>query len=319
MKLSIWALATGFLLGAAGLDARAQGAPAPLRLLVPVAAGGPSDQAARLIAKSLARQLGQDVVVENKPGANGAIGAQALAAAPADGHTLLFALGSMIGLPVLMKNPPFASLADFTSIGAVGGNQICLFAHPSLPARTTQEFLDYARAHPDALNYGTSVPSEYLAAAQLIHATGVRMTRIPYRGSAAMLPDFIEGRVQVGFMPPATGLAHVKSGKLRILGCNVTQRLAGLPEVPTLAEAGIPAVGARPHHLVLAPAKLSSELQARLGAALRKAALDPEVRAELERLLIPVEALTAEQTTQAIREGERVWAQFVREHGVAPE
>jgi tripartite-type tricarboxylate transporter receptor subunit TctC len=299
--------------------ASAQSPTAPVRMLVPVAAGGPSDQAARLIAKAMSKSLGQDVVVENKPGANGAIGAQALAAAPADGHTVMFALGGMIGLPALMKSPPYASLTEYTALGAVGGNQICLFVHSSLPVSTTQEFVSHARANPDKLSYGTSVPTEYLAATQLIQFTGVRMTRIPYRGSAAMLPDFLEGRVQVGFMPPATGAAHVKTGRLKLLGCNVPQRLAGLPDVPTLAEAGIPSVGARAHHLLLAPAKLPAEAVGRLGAALRKAAFDPGVRAEFERLLIPVEALTPEQTTDAIRDGERVWAKFVHENGILPE
>ncbi len=318
MKNPSRSLCVLFVLSALGGSAAAQSS-AAVRLLVPVAAGGPSDQAARLIARSMSKVLGQDVIVENKPGANGALGAQALAAAPADGHTLLFALGGMIGLPLLMKNPPYASLTEFTPLGAVGGNQICLFVHPSLPVSTTQEFVNHARANPDQLSYGTSVPTEYLAAAQLIQFTGVRMTRIPYRGSAAMLPDFLEGRIQVGFMPPATGAAQVKTGRLKLLGCNVPQRLAGLPEVPTLAEAGIPAVGARAHHLLLGPAKLPAEASVRLGAALRKAAVDPAVRAEFDRLLIPVEALTAEQTTAAIRDGEGVWAQFVRDNGIVPE
>jgi tripartite-type tricarboxylate transporter receptor subunit TctC len=267
----------------------------------------------------MTRQLGQDVFVENKPGANGAIGAQALAASPADGHTLMLALGGMIGLPVLMKSPPYSTLTEFTPIGAIGGNQICLFVHSGLPVKTTQDLVAYAKTNPDKLSYGTSVPTEYLAAAQLIQFTGVRMTRIPYRGSAAMLPDFLEGRVQVGFMPPATGMTHVKSGRLKLLGCNVQQRLAGLPDVPTLAEAGIPAIGARAHHLLLAPAKLPADQVTRIGEAMRRAAVDPEVRAEFDRLLIPVEALTPEQTTEAIREGERTWARFVRDAGIAPE
>jgi tripartite-type tricarboxylate transporter receptor subunit TctC len=319
MKQTLLALCTAVAFTAAAGVTSAQTSTPAVRLLVPVAAGGPSDQAARLIAKAMSKTLGQDVFVENKSGANGAIGAQALAASPADGNTLMFALGGMIGLPALMKNPPYASLTEFTPLGAVGGNQICLFVHAGLPVNTTQEFISHARANPDKLNYGTSVPTEYLAAAQLIQFTGVRMARIPYRGSAAMLPDLLEGRIQVGFMPPASGLVHVKAGRLKLLGCNVSQRLAGLPDVPTLAEAGIPAVGARSHHLLLAPAKLPAKDIARLSAAFREAALDPAVRTEFEHLLIPVEFLTPEQAKEAIREGERVWAQFVRDNGIVPE
>jgi tripartite-type tricarboxylate transporter receptor subunit TctC len=299
--------------------ATAQSPTAPIRLLVPLAAGGPSDQAARVLAKHLAKALGQDVLVENKPGANGALGAQAVATSPADGHALLFAGSGMSGLPVLMKSPPFASLTDFVPLGAVGGNQICLFVFPGLPVKTAQEFVAHARANPNKLSYGSSSLGEYLATAQLMQVTGIQMVRIPYRGSAAMLPDLMEGRVEVGFMPAGSGAAHAKTGRLKLLGCNVPQRLPGLPEVPTLAESGVPAIGSRPYHLILAPAKLPQEVATRLTAAIRRAANEPELRAEFERLLIPADNLSPEQVTTTIREGERVWAQFVREVGIAPE
>ncbi len=314
--LATWALAG--LVGLAG-PTTAQSSPPPIRLLVPLAAGGPSDQAARLLVKQLAKTLGQDVIVENKPGANGALGAQAVATSPADGHTLLFAPSGMAGLPVLMKSPPYASLTEFVPLGAVGGNQICLFVYPGLPVKTAQEFVAHASANPNKLSYGTSSLGEYLATAQLMQVTGIQMARIPYRGSAAMLPDLMEGRVQVGFMPAGSGAAHAKAGRLKLLGCNVPQRLPGLPEVPTLAESGVPAMGSRPYHLVLAPAKLPPDLATRLSAAVRRAASEPELRSEFDRLLIPVDTLTPEQATEAIREGERIWAQFVRDAGIAPE
>ena len=291
----------------------------PIRLMVPLAAGGPSDQAARLLAKQLSKALGQDVIVENKPGANGALGAQAMATSPADGHTLLFAPSGMAGLPVLMKSPPYASLTDFVPLGAVGGNQICLFVYPGLPVKTAQEFVAHAQANPNKLSYGTSSLGEYLATAQLMQVTGIQMVRIPYRGSAAMLPDLMEGRVQVGFMPAGSGAAHAKTGRLKLLGCNVPHRLPGLPEAPTLAESGVPAIGSRSYHLILAPARLSPEMVVRLTMAIRRAASEPELRSEFERLLIPVETLTPDQATEAIREGERIWAQFVRDAGIAPE
>lgn len=299
-------------------SARAEPGEGPIRLIVPLAAGGPSDQAARVLARTLKPLLGQDVLVENKAGANGAIGAQALAAAT-DGRTLLFAPSGMSGLPVLMKSPPFKSLADFTPLGAVGGNQICLFVHASLPVTTTKEFVAYAKVHPDQLNYGSNSFGEYLAAAQVIQATGLRLTRVPYRGSAQMMPDLLENRVQLAFIPPGAGLPQVQGGRLKVLGCNAPQRLPALPELPTLVESSVSQGGVRPLHFVLAPAGLPAAQAQRLSQALLKAAADPALRAEYEQLHIVPEALGAEQSLAAIRDGERVWAQFVRDAGITPE
>jgi tripartite-type tricarboxylate transporter receptor subunit TctC len=310
-----------FFLGliSAAFCAAAQPSSSPVRLVVPLAAGGPSDQAARLIAHALSKSLGQDVIVDNKVGAAGAVGAQSVAASPADGHTLLFAPSGMTGLPVLMKNAPFASLTEFTPIGSVGGNQVCLFVHTGLAAKSAQEFVAYAKANPGKLSYGSSSAGEYLATAQLIQATGIQMERIPYKGSAQMMPDLLEGRIQVAFTPAAAGAPHVKTGRLKLLTCNVKERLPALPDTPTLQEAGVPDIGWHALHMVLAPAHLPKDISARLSTALRMAANDLGVRSEFEKLLIPVETLTPEQTTVAIRESERIWAKFVREAGIAPE
>jgi tripartite-type tricarboxylate transporter receptor subunit TctC len=309
--------AAGVILASPTADA--QSSNTVMRLVVPLAAGGPTDQAARLLARSMSKTLGQEIIVENKAGASGAIGAQALASAPADGNTLLFAPSSMTGLPVLLKAAPFASMTDFTAIGAVGGNQLCLFVTPGLPARTTQEFLAHLRANPDKLSYGASSPLEYLVMAQLMNATGTRMTRIPYRGSAQLMPDLLEGRVHAAFIPPGIGGQHAKSGKLRLLACSVERRMPALPDTPTLREAGIQGIDWRAYHLVLAPTKTAPEVAARLTEAVRRAATEPDVRSEFERLMIPVDVLTPQQTVELMRESERIWATFVRETGLTPE
>lgn len=303
----------------ASFTAEAQTPNAVVRLIVPLAAGGPSDQAARLLAKAMSKTLGQEVIVENKSGASGAIGAQALASAPADGNTLLFALGSMTGLPVLLKASPFASMTEFTAIGAVGGNQLCLFVHPGLPLKTAQEFFAHVRVNPDKLSYGASSPLEYLVMVQMMQATGISMVRIPYRGSAQMMPDLLEGRVQVAFIPPGIGAQHAKSGKLRLLACSVDKRMPGLPDTPTLREVGVQGIDWRAYHLVLAPAKMAPDVATRLTEAVKRAANEPDVQTEFERLLIPVEVLTPQQTTNLIRENERTWAKFARETGLTPE
>ena len=314
-------LAPLVLLALAGLPlvGTAQPAGGTVRLVVPLAPAGPSDQAARLIANAMSKALGQEVVVDNKPGALGAIGAQAVAMTPADGRTLLFAPSGMVGLPMLMKNPSFASLSEFTPIGAVGGNQICLFVSSGVPASTIKEFVAHAKANPDKLSYGSSSPGEYLISSQFLQATGVRMERIPYKGSAQMMPDFLEGRVQVAFIPAGAGAPHLKTGRAKLLACSAAQRLPGLPDVPTMAESGVPNVGWHTVHLILAPARMPAELTARLAAAMREAAHDPKVRAEFERMLIPVEALTPAQAADNIRAGEVMWAKFVRDVGLIPE
>lgn len=315
-RLPVLALASLVL---ASLTAQAQTANSVVRLVVPLAAGGPSDQAARLLAKAMSQTLGQEVIVENKSGASGAIGAQAVVAAPADGSTLLFAPSSMTGLPVLLKASPFASMTEFTPIGAVGGNQLCLFVHPGLPVKTAQEFVVHARANPDKLSYGASSPLEYLVTAQMMKVAAINMVRIPYRGSAQLMPDLMEGRVQAAFIPAGAGAQHAKSAKLKLLACAVEKRMPGLPDTPTLGEVGVQGIDWRAFHLVLAPAKMAPDVAARLADAVKRAASTPEVRAEYERLLLPVDVLTPQQATELIRESERIWARFVREAGITPE
>jgi tripartite-type tricarboxylate transporter receptor subunit TctC len=319
MKPTLLAALAFLMLLTQPLPAIAQAAGGTVRLVVPLAPGGPSDQAARLLANAMGKVLGQDVIVENKPGALGAVGAQMVAALPADGRTLLFAPSGMIGLPVLLKNPPFASMSELTSIGSVGGNQICLFVHPSLPVNSVREFVAHAKANPDKLSYGSSSAGEYLISSQFLQTTNTQMVRIPYKGSAQMMPDFLEGRVQVAFIPAGAGAPHAKSGRAKLLACNATQRLPGLMEVPTLAEAGIPNIGWHTVHLILAPARMPGELSTRLAAAVRQAANDPNVRAEYERMYIPIDILTPEQTSDTIKKSEVIWTKFVREANIAPE
>lgn len=319
MKISL-------LLGAALMSAMtlvastsAQTNSAPIHLVVPLSPGGPSDQAARMLAKGLAKALGADVIVENKPGASGAVAAQSVSLATPDGRTLLFAPSSMAGLPKLIKSAPYASLTEFTPIGGVGGNQLCLFVHPGLPVATASEFVSYAKANPDKLSYGASAPSEFLAMVNLTKSYGIRMGEIPYKGSAQMMPDLLQGRVQAAFMPAASGANYAQTGKLKLLACNVTQRLPALPDTPTLEQANVPIKALYTYHLILAPNKLPEDAKVRLAAALQQAGNDPSLHAELARLYIPADYLTSAQTTDVIRDGEKIWAQFVTDTGFKAE
>lgn len=254
----------------------------PVRLLVPFAAGGPSDTAARILGRALSKSIGQQVVVENRPGANGAVAAQAVLAAAPDGYTLLWGVGSMVALPLLLKTPPFESFAALAPISAVGQFAFCMYVHPSVPAGSVERFVSHARANPDKLNYATSTLGEYLAASQFMKATGVTMVRVPYKGSAQAMPDLVSGRVQVTFGPIAAGLAHAKDGKLQMPACLARKRSAAAPDVPTMAEAGLPGVSVPTWQAVFGPTRTPPAVVEQLARQIARALQDPEALAQFE-------------------------------------
>ncbi|MBP7446605.1 MAG: tripartite tricarboxylate transporter substrate binding protein, partial [Zoogloea sp.] len=205
----------------------------PIRLIVPIAAGGPSDAAARALAKGMSAGLGQDVVVENRPGGNTGLGAGAVLHAPPDGYTLLFALASNAGLPQLSKASPYKSLTEFSPVSTIGGNTQCLVVPASVPARTLAEFAAHAKASPRPLMRGSNNAAEDMVAGQITGALGFKLERVPYKGGPQMLPDLLEGRIQAAVLPIGFSAPHVRSGKLVMLGCSMAERNAALPTVPT--------------------------------------------------------------------------------------
>lgn len=287
-----------------------------IRLVVPLAAGGPSDAAARAVARALAPKLGAEMIVENKPGANGAIGASSVLAAPADGYTLLFAPLSIAGLPATMKTPPFASITDSSVVGTVHGNTMCIFAHPSLPVTTLKSLVDYAKANPGKLSYGSSSLGEYLVMSHLIKATSADLARIPYKGSAQMMPDFLEGRINVAAIPVRAGAAHAKAGKLKAVGCASDKRVSALPDTPTLAEGGLRGIPTATGHVIVAPSKTPAAIVERLSAALVSVFEAPALRNEMEQLQLYGDVLGPIATVALMRETEKVWQQFVRDAGI---
>jgi tripartite-type tricarboxylate transporter receptor subunit TctC len=210
----------------------------PIRLVVPFTAGGVTDSVARITANQLSKSLGQPVVVENRPGADGAIAAQTVKAAAPDGYTLLFATNSVLAIPLLSKSAGFDAFADFMPVSTVGRFPFALFVHPEVPSKSVKDLVDYARANPGKLNYATVNPGEQLITGQFIKATGVDMVRVPYKGGAAALPDLVAGRIHVYFTPVGNGLAHAKEGRVRMLATLLPERTPLAPEVPTMAEAG---------------------------------------------------------------------------------
>ena len=317
MKKLFRAAALGaFLLLAAG-PAAAQYPAKPVRILIPYLAGGPVDTTARTIQQALSRALGQPIIIENKPGADGAIAAQAVASAAPDGYTLFFGGSStMVSVPVLRKQPPFDPVADFTPISLIGRFAFCMFVHPGVPAQSVAEFVAHARANPDKLNFATSNLTEFMFAAQLMKSTGISMVRVPYKGAAQAIPDLIAGRVQLDFVPISAGLAQARDGRLRMLAIVLPKRLPVAPEVPTMAEAGIPGVTVSPWQGIFGPAKLPKEIVERLARELNLILQNAEVRAQYDKQGFQPEPSTPEALAARLKSDVQTWGQIVREAGI---
>jgi tripartite-type tricarboxylate transporter receptor subunit TctC len=291
----------------------------PIHLIVPLAAGGPTDNVARTVAQALSRAIGQPVVVENKPGADGAIGTQAAIHAAPDGYTLLFAPSSVVAIPLVHRSTAVDPIHDLEPVSMIGRFPFGLYVHPGVPAKSLAEFIAYARANPDKLDFATSTASEFLAAAQFMKATGVRMTRVPYKGAAQAMPDLIAGRVQVNFGPLSVGLPYVRDGRLRVLATLLPERSPFAPEVPTLAEAGYPEAGVPTWQALFMPAKTPQEVVDRISGEVNEVLRDRVVRAQLDRLSFQIEGSTPRALGATIRADARLWEQFVREYGLASE
>ncbi|MBQ0942218.1 tripartite tricarboxylate transporter substrate binding protein [Ideonella sp. 4Y16] len=287
----------------------------PIRLVVPTPAGGPSDAAARALAKGMAASLGQDVLVENRPGGNTGIGAGLVLNAVPDGHTLLFALGASVGLPQLSKASPYKSIAEFTPIAAIGGNTQCLVVPVSLPVKSLAEFVAYAKTSAKPLLRGANNAAEDMVAGQVISTFGIVLERVPYKGAPQMLPDLLEGRIQVAVLPVGASVPHVRSGRLTMLGCSIADRIAALPTVPTLAESGVSAAPLITAHFVLGPPRLPTDIVDRLAAAAQQAAQSADFKQEMERLLIVGKALPPAEARVLMLQSEAQYVQFVRETG----
>ncbi|MCC7182956.1 MAG: tripartite tricarboxylate transporter substrate binding protein [Rhodocyclaceae bacterium] len=213
----------------------------PIRVLLPYPPGGSTDTFTRIITQRLSESLGQPVVVDNRPGGNTIIGTDLAAKAPADGHTFILVASTYAINPSLFKLP-YDPNKDLIPIIQAGFSTLVLVVHPSLPPKTLKEFLAYAKANPGKLNYGTvgSGSITHLASELFADVAGISTVNVPYKGTAPMLTDLLGGQLQFALDTPVTSIPHVKSGKLRPIAVSSAKRLGALPEVPTMAEAGLP-------------------------------------------------------------------------------
>ena len=312
-------VAFGLALGAGAAPAQDAYPTKPIRLIVPLPPGGPSDYMARTVAQGLSANLGQPVVVDNKPGADGTVALREAMAAPADGHTLLYATGSMIALPLQSRPMSFDWLSELAPVGKLGRVSFCLIVNPGVPAHSVAELVAYARANPDKLNYSTSTQSELMAAAQFMRAAGIRMTRVPYKGGAQAMPDLLAGRIQVMFGPVALALPQLNNGGVRVLATVLPRRNASLPEVPTLAEAGFAEVAVPTWQSIFVPAKTPRTVVNRLAQGLQTVLAKPEVRAEFERRALFVEQASPEELAATVTREQALWTGLISEYKLAAE
>ena len=289
----------------------------PLRIIVPAAAGGTIDILARVFSVRLSAGLGQPVVVENRAGAGTNIGMEAVARSAPDGYTFLMGGVTIATNPALYAKLAFDPAKDLVPVSLVVSSGNVLAVNPELPVNSVKELVEYARAHPGELNFGSpsSGSTPHLAGELFSALTGVKMVHVPYKGAAAGLNDLIAGRVQLSFdnIPPA--IPHVRGGKLRALAVTSARRSALLPEIPTMIEAGIAGFDVSAWFGLLAPAGTPREAIQRVQAETAKALQAGELRERLNQLGFDVVGGTPEAFAELIRGETLRWSRIIRDSG----
>ena len=321
------ALALPALLGAATARAQAP-APAswptrPVRILVPFAAGGSTDVTARMMAPKMQELLGQSVVIENRGGAGGTIGSDAVAKSPADGSVFLMGTVSthVLAVGLYREKLPYDPVKDFSPIAPAVLVPICITVHPSLGVSTLQDFIALLKANPGKYSYGTggSGGSAHIAAVSFLKTIGAEAEHIPYRGSAPMLSDHLAGQVVASFDTPALIAPHHKSGALRCLAVATEQHSTLMPEVPTAREAGLPDYKAYSWFGLFGPAGTPEPIVRKLNAAARAAVTEPATAQKLRELeMPPLEQNSPEEFAKFLQAELDLWVPLVRASGAVP-
>ena len=313
-------LVCAIALSALALSAAAQYPNKPIRIIVPFPAGSATDTVGRILGQSVSAAIGQAVVIENKVGADGAIAGAEVAKAAPDGYTLLLATNSPIAVvPALRKSPPYDPITDFTPITDVGRYTFFLFVNAEVPVKTFGELIDYAKANPGKLAYATGNTTGIVSFAQMNALADIQMLQIPYKGEPAAITDLIGGRVQLMWATPTTGLAHVKDGKLRALVTSLKQRSPILPDVPTIAEAGLPKFSILSWAALYGPAKMPRDLIDRINKEFAAAMNRPDVIAQMNKQAFALTPSTPEELAAFTREQIDDYRRVLRAAGVQAE
>jgi tripartite-type tricarboxylate transporter receptor subunit TctC len=290
----------------------------PVRLVVATSPGGGTDTLARILAAALGARLGQQFVVDNRPGGSGIVGTDLVARAAPDGHTLLMGFVSSLAMTPVLMPAPYDPLKDLAAISLVADAQYLLVLHPSVPARSLKEFVAYAKANPGRINaatagYGTPV---HLAAELFKQAAGINMVSVPYKGGGPAAAAVLAGESQVIFGSVSATLAHIKAGKLVCLGTTGAKRSTAAPQFPTIAEQGYPGFEVSSWYALMAPAGTPAAVIAKLNAATQDALKDPAVREPMARQgLEPTGGSPADAGAHIKREL-ATWGRVIKEAGI---
>jgi tripartite-type tricarboxylate transporter receptor subunit TctC len=291
----------------------------PVRIVVPYTTGGSNDVIARLLAQQLQEAWGQPVVVENKPGAAGNIGSSDIAKSAPDGHSLLLTNINIVSMnPGLIANMPFDPQKDFAPISLLGTTALALVVHPSVAANNVRELIDLARKEPGRLNYASSGNGspQHMSAEMFKAMTKTSLTHIPYRGAAPAVNDLLAGQVQVTVGVVNQLMPHIRAGKLKALGVTSRKRLAQMPDVPTLDEAGVPGYESEIWLGLAAPAATPPAIIEQINQAVRKAMATADVVTKLQSQGIDVLVSSPDQMRQRGLEDLKRWGDIIRTAGI---
>ena len=320
LRTATWSIG---LLALAPAAAFAQAWPSkPVRWVVPFAAGGGVDVTTRTIAQSLGARLGQQFVIDNRGGANGNIGVELVAKSPPDGYTLLMATtGNIVINPHIYTKLAFDPLKDLTPVTPAVDVINVLVVHPALPAKSVKELIALAKARPDQLNFASSGAggSDHIAAELFKYMSDTRMVNVSYKGGAPAMIDLLAGNVEVMFATMAVAVSPIKSGRLRPLGLTSSKRFELLPQIPTIAEAGLPGYEAAFWFGVFVPAGTSREIVARLNSEVRAALQLPEVKQRLLESGLVATGGAAEEFAKFVQAESAKWAKLAKDRGLRVE
>jgi tripartite-type tricarboxylate transporter receptor subunit TctC len=298
-----------------GISPAAEYPERPIRLVVPYAPGGNADIMGRTVAQPLGQNLGQQVVIDNRPGANSIIGTELVARAVADGYTILIVASSHATNPSMVKQLPYDTVRDLAPVSLVGSTPLILVAHPALPVASLKEFLAFARSRPGQLNFGSSgngSPAN-LAGALLDIMGGIRLVHVPYRGTAQATTDVMAGHVQLAFPSMTSVLPHVRTGKLRALGITALKRSPLAPELQTVSEAGVTGYQASIWNGILAPAATPKSIVAKLNGEIVRVLNSSETRERFAGIGADIGGGSPEEFKAFIESEMKKWSRIIRE------
>ena len=294
----------------------------PIRLVVPFTPGGVTDTSGRLIAEQLSKRLGQQVIVDNKPGASGNIGTQQVAVAAPDGYTLVLGFdGTLVINPHVFDKVPFDAVKDFAPIGKIGDAVLILVAHPGVAAKTLTDVIALSKSQAGGLSYGTSGTggTPHIAGEQLKLRTGANLVHVPYKGGGQALTDVLGGNIPLVYTAVAGAQGHVKSGKLRAIAVSSAQRSKSLPDVPTFIESGVADFEVSSWVGLLAPARTPKAIIDKLNLELNAVLNDPEVRDKLNLMGITATPGTADKFGDEIKRDLARYGPVVKAAGIKAE